>query len=161
APALSAAIARVDKDQPVTRIRTMQEVAAEAMSQPRFRARIVSTFATIAMVLAAVGVFGVVAYSVSPRSRELGLRIALRAPAADVLRLVPGGALAMTATGVCIGLAAAAMLTRFLATLLYHVEPLDPIAFLTAASVLVASTLAACALPAWRAVRVDPARALR
>ena len=160
-PAVKAAIARVDKDQPVTRIRTMEEVAAEATSQPRFRAELVGLFAVLALVLAAVGIFGVLAFSVGQRAREFGIRVALGAQSRDVLRLVLGGALKMTGAGVAIGLAAAAVLTRLLGTLLFNVQPTDPITFAGTAAVLATAALIACALPAWRATRVDPAVTLR
>ena len=95
------------------------------------------------------------------RAREFGIRVALGARSHDVLRLVLGGALKMTGAGVAIGLVAAGMLTRLLGTLLFAVQPLDPVNFVGTAAVLVVSALAACALPAWRAVRVDPAITLR
>ena len=159
--AVKAAIARVDKDQPLTRIRTMEEVAAEATSQPRFRAELVGVFALLALVLAAVGIFGVLAFSVGQRAREFGIRLALGARSHDVLRLVLGGALKMTGAGVAIGLVAAAVLTRLLGTLLFAVQPTDPITFAGTAAVLATAALLACALPAWRATRVDPAVTLR
>ena len=154
-------MARVDKDQPLTRVRTLEEVASEATSQPRFRAELVGAFAVLALLLAAVGIFGVLAYSVGQRVREFGIRVALGARSHDVLRLVLGGALKMTAAGVAIGLAAAALLTRLLGTLLFAVQPIDPITFTATAALLVVSALLACAWPAWRAARVDPAVTLR
>ena len=160
-PAVKAAIARVDKDQPLTRVRTMEEVAAEAVAQPRFRAELVGAFAAFALALAAVGIFGVLAYSVGQRGREFGIRLALGARTNDVLRLVLGGVLKMTAAGVAIGLVSAAMLTRLLGTLLFAVQPLDPVTFAGTAALLATTALFACALPAWRATRVDPAGALR
>ncbi|PYR42815.1 MAG: hypothetical protein DMF95_27475 [Acidobacteria bacterium] len=160
-PAVKAAIARVDKDQPLTRVRTMEEVAAESTSQPRFRAELVGVFAVLALMLAAVGIFGVLAFSVGQRAREFGIRVALGARTRDVVRLVLGGALEMTAAGVAIGLAAAAGLTRFLGTLLFAVKPTDPVTFVVTAGVLATAALVACALPAWRATRVDPAVTLR
>jgi len=160
-PAVKAAMARVDKDQPLTRVRTMEEVAAEATSQPRFRAELVGAFAVLALLLAAVGIFGVLAYSVGQRAREFGIRVALGARSHDVLRLVLGGALKMTGAGVAIGLLAAALMTRLLDTLLFGVQPTDPATFVGTAAVLAVSALLACALPAWRATRVDPAITLR
>jgi predicted permease len=159
--AVKAAVARVDKDQPLTRVRTMAEVAAEATSQPRFRAELVGVFALLALALAAVGIFGVLAFSVGQRAREFGIRLALGARAHDVLRLVLGGALKMTGAGVAIGLVAAAALTRLLGSLLFAVQPTDPVTFAGTAGVLGAAALLACALPAWRATRVDPAVTLR
>jgi putative ABC transport system permease protein len=160
-PSVKAAVARVDRDQPLTRVRTMEEVAAEATSQPRFRAELVGMFAALALVLATVGIFGVLAFSVAQRAREFGIRVALGARTADVLRLVLGGALKMTGAGVAIGLLAAALLTRFLGTLLFAVTPTDPATFGGTAVVLAVAALLACALPAWRAARVDPAVTLR
>jgi putative ABC transport system permease protein len=142
-------------------VRTMKEVAAEATSQPRFRAELVGVFALLALILAAVGIFGVLAFMVRRRAREFGIRTALGAQTADVLRLVLASTLKMTLAGVVIGLAAAAALTRFLATLLFAVTPLDPAAFLAAAAILISAALAAAAAPAWRAARVEPAVMLR
>jgi putative ABC transport system permease protein len=161
APAVKAAIARVDKEQAVTRVRTMEEVAAQSMAQPRFRAQLVGTFGALALVLAAVGIFGVLAFSVSQRTREFGIRMALGARSADVLRMVASSGLRIALTGIAIGLAGAAALTRSLAALLYGVKAADPVTFLAAPLVLAVVALAACAAPAWRASRVDPAEALR
>ena len=125
ARAVKAAIARVDKDQAVTRVRTMDEVAAEATSQPRFRAELVGVFAVLALVLAAVGIFGVLAFSVGQRAREFGIRVALGARSHDVLRLVLGGGLRMTATGVGAGLAVRGGTEPLSRALLFGVTPLD------------------------------------
>jgi putative ABC transport system permease protein len=160
-PAVKAAIERVDKDQPVTQVRTMEEVAAEATSRPRFRAGLVAMFAGLALALAAIGVFGVLAFSVRQRAREFGVRMALGARTIDIVTLVVGDAAKMTLAGVATGLAAAAGLTRFLGALLFGVEPLDATTFVVTAVVLTASALVACAAPALRAARVEPAVALR
>jgi putative ABC transport system permease protein len=156
-----AAIARVDKDQPINRVRTMEEVAADATARPRFRAQLVGAFAALALILSAVGLFGVVAFSVNQRTREFGIRVALGARSSDVLRLVLREAATMTALGVAAGLAVAVPLSRSLASLLFGVRPLDPATFLGAAGVLALTALAACAAPALRATRVDPVVALR
>ena len=110
-PAVRAAVARVDKERPVTRVRTIDVVAAEATSRPRFRAVLVGLFAALALGLAMVGVFGVLAYSVQQRVREFGVRIAMGARASDVMRLVLGSAAKLTLIGLAIGLIAAAVLT--------------------------------------------------
>jgi predicted permease len=156
-----AAIAGIDKDQPVTRVRTMDEVAAEATERPRFRAALVSTFAAMALVLAAVGIFGVLTFSVRERRREFGVRMALGATSGDILRLVLGAGVRIAGTGAVIGIAAAAFLTRTLASLLFGVTPLDPVTFAAAPALLVITALVACVAPAVRAVRVDPAVTLR
>jgi len=161
APSVRAAIGRADKDLAVTRIRTMDEVAAQSIAQPRFRAQLLGTFAAVALILASVGVFGVLAFSVSQRTREFGIRMALGARSEDVLRLVVGSGLRITVAGLAIGLVAAAALTRLLRSLLYGVKPLDPIAFAAAVALLIAVALVACAAPAIRAARVDPVVALR
>ena len=161
AAAARAAIASVDKDQPVTRVRAMDEVAAEATSRPRFRATLVGTFALLALSLAAVGVFGVLTFSVRERAREFGVRVALGATRRDILGLVVGTGLNIAGAGALLGLAGAALLTRTLTSLLFGVTPLDPITFVGAPIVLVATALFASVLPALRAVAVDPAATLR
>jgi len=161
ASAVRAAVQKVDKDVPLTRMRTMQQVVAESVAEPRFRAVLLGGFAMIAVALAAVGVFGVLAFSVSQRTREFGIRMALGAKSGDVLWMVTSGALRMTGIGVVIGSIAAALLTRSLASFLFGVKPLDPVTFLVTPAVLAAVGLLASAIPAWRAARVDPAIALR
>jgi putative ABC transport system permease protein len=161
APAVRAAIAGVDKDRPVSRVRTIDTVAFQANARPRFRAVLVGTFATLALVLAMVGVFGVLAYSVQQRTREFGVRMAMGARVRDVLRLVLTGAARLTVIGIVIGLAAAAALSRFLATLVFPVAPLDPVTFTVVPLFLLVTAAIAVAAPAWRAARVDPVVAFR
>jgi putative ABC transport system permease protein len=156
-----AAVARVDKERPVTRVRTIDAIAFEATSRPRFRAVLVGTFAGLALVLAMVGVFGVLAYSVQQRVREFGVRIALGAGRRDVLRLVFGTATRLTVAGLTIGLLSAALLSRLLATLIHPVRPLDPLTFALVAAVSLLTAAAATLAPAWRATRVDPAVTFR
>ena len=160
-PAVKEAIARVDKDQPLSRVRTMEEVAAEATSQPRFRAELVSLFAVLALILATVGLGGVLAFSIGQRTRELAIRGALGARTTDVLRLVLAEAVKMTAPGIAIALAAAAALTRFMETLLFAIKPIDPVTLIVTAGALALAALVAAAAPAWGAMRVDPAVSLR
>jgi putative ABC transport system permease protein len=157
---VQAAIAGVDKQEAVTRIRTMDQVIADTVSAPRFRAGLTGAFAALALALAAVGIFGVLAFSVSRRTREFGIRMALGAQSSAVLRMVLREALGITAVGIAVGLIAASALTRSLASLLFGVAPLDVLNFAGAAALLAAVALAACAIPAWRAARVDPAVAL-
>jgi len=154
--AVRAAVARVDKDRPLTLVRTIDVVASEAMSRQRFRAVLVGTFAALALGLAMVGVFGVLAYSVQQRVREFGVRIAMGATAGDVLRLVFRNAARLTLIGLVIGLAAAAGLSRWLGTLVYPVAPLDPVTFAMVPLVLSVTAAIAVAAPAIKAMRVDP-----
>jgi putative ABC transport system permease protein len=156
-----AAVARIDSDQPVTRVRTMDEIAAQSVLRPRFRAGLVGTFALLGLALAAVGIFGVLTFSVRERTREFGLRMALGARPSDILRLVLGGGAQIAGAGVAIGSVTAAALSRSLASLLYGVTPLDPVTFLAAPAILAVTAIAACVAPALHAVRADPAVTLR
>jgi len=155
------ALARVDRDQPATLIRTLSAIGKQATARPRFRAVLIGTFAVLALVLAMVGVFGVLAYSVQQRTREFGVRIALGASAANVLGLVLGNAARVIGTGVVIGLALALVFAQSVSSFLFGVQPLDPLTFASVGAVLVLSAMAACAVPALRAVRVDPVEAFR
>jgi putative ABC transport system permease protein len=155
-PAIRAAVARIDPDVPLTRVRTLDEVGGQATERWRFRAVLVGGFALLALALAMVGVFGVLAYSVQQRTREFGVRMALGASVADVMRLVFTSAARTTAIGTAVGLAGAALVSRSIATLLFDVKPLDPITFAAAAAVLVVTAAIATAAPALRAARVDP-----
>ena len=146
---------------PGPRVRTIDVVAAEATARPRFRAVLVGTFAALAMILAMVGVFGVLAYSVQQRMREFGVRIAMGAGALDVLRLVFGSAARVTAIGLATGLIAAGVLSRWVATLVYPIAPLDPVTFAAVPLVLVVTAAIAVAAPAVRAMRVNPVVAFR
>jgi putative ABC transport system permease protein len=159
-PAVRAALARIEPDRPV-RFRTLTTIHMEATSRPRFRAVLVGAFAVLALVLAVVGVFGVLAYSVQQRTREFGVRIALGASAASVLRLVISSAGVVIGSGVAIGLAVAAIVSRSISTFLFGVQPLDPITFVLVPFVLSATAAIAVAAPAWRAARVDPVVAFR
>jgi ABC-type antimicrobial peptide transport system permease subunit len=118
-------------------------------------------FGGLALLLAAIGLYGVMSYAVSQRTRELGLRMALGAGTSDLLRLVMSQGFALTAAGVVLGGAGALGLTRLMGELLYKVSPRDPLAFGSAFAVMIVASLAACLLPAWRATRTDPVRALR
>ena len=156
-----AALARVDRDQPATLIRTLSAIGKQATARPRFRAVLIGTFAFLALVLAMVGVFGVLAYSVQQRTREFGVRIALGASASNVLGLVLGNAARVIGTGVVIGLALALAFAQSVASFLFGVEPRDPVTFASVGVVLVLTAIVACAVPALRAMQVDPAAAFR
>jgi putative ABC transport system permease protein len=161
APALRAAIARVDRGIALTQVRTMDEIASESVARPRFRARLLAGFAAVALLLAAVGIFGVLAFSVSQRPREFGIRMAVGAQSRDVLGMVLVRGLKIAAGGIALGLAGAALTARTAATLLFGVQPLDGGAYGFAAILLAAVALAAGLVPALRASQVDPAITLR
>jgi putative ABC transport system permease protein len=158
-----AAIARVDTAQLVSVVnaRTLDDVASSASGRYRFRAVLVMTFAALALLLAMVGVFGVLGYSVQQRWREFGIRRALGATTRDVMTLVASEATRLVLTGTAIGLALASASGRAISTFLFGVEPLDPATFAAVAVVLTVTAGVSAAAPAWRAARVDPAVALR
>jgi putative ABC transport system permease protein len=160
---LRAAIGRVDKEQLVSvrDILTLDDVAWDVTSRQRFRAVMVATFASLALVLAMVGIFGILAYSVQQRARDLALRRALGATTSDVLRLVAASAVRVIAAGAAIGLVLAVALARLVTTMLFGVTPLDPLTFALVLLVLALTGLVAVAGPAWRAAHIDPAVALR
>jgi len=155
------AIARADPTQAVSLVRTMEDVSALSTARPRFRAQLVAAFAMLATVLAAAGIFSVLMFMVQQRAREFSVRLAVGASARDLLRLVLGGGLKLTAIGVTIGIAASAVLVRSLTTLLFGVAPFDPLSFVVPPLALTVVALLACLAPALRALRVEPAAALR
>ncbi len=159
--AVKQAVWAVDKDQPVYQIRTMEEVIAESRTAPRLTLSLLAAFTGVAVVLAAIGIYGVVAYSVSQRTQEIGMRMAMGARPGDVLGMVLRQAAAPALVGILAGLGAAVALTRFLSTLLYEVSATDPLVFAGVSALLVAVALAASYLPAQRAAKVDPMVALR
>ena len=152
----------VDGSLPLGNVRTLEEVVARSISQPRFYMTLLAVFAAVALVLAAIGIFGVLSYAVAQRTREIGIRMALGAHAASVLGLVVREALVMASAGVAIGIAAAFLLTEWLvARLLFNTSPHDPVTFVVVAAVLTLVSMAAAYVPARRATRVDPIVALR
>ena len=154
-------IAAIDAEQPIFDSSAMVDVVARSVFLPRISMVLLATFAALALVLAVVGIFGVVSYSVAERTREIGVRMALGANAGDTLRLVLGRSMALVAAGTVVGLIAAVALTRAITGLLYEVSPLDPIVFVGVSIVLAAAGLLASVIPARRATRVDPLVALR
>ena len=155
-PAVRAAVARVDRRVPLTQVRTLDDQLRLVTARPRFRAVMVTTFAGLALALAMVGVFGVLAYSVQQRRREFGVRIALGANAATVVGLVLGAAGRLIGTGALVGLILAAMLAQSISAFLFEVRPLDPLTFGLVTGVLGITAAIACAVPALRATQVDP-----
>jgi putative ABC transport system permease protein len=152
---------QVDAQQPVHLVKTMEEVAADAVAGPRFQTLLFAIFASFALLLCLVGVYGVVSYDVSCQTHEIGIRMALGAQRREVLRLVLGYSLVLALTGIAVGVGVALALTRFLENQLYGIEPNDPTTFAAVALILVVTTLAASYVPARRAARVDPMAALR
>ncbi len=161
AGALRAQVASLDKDQPLASVRSLQEVLDGSVAQPKFRAVLLGVFASLALLLAAAGLYGVMAYVVVQRTHEIGVRMALGAQPKDVLGLVLRKGLALTLAGVCIGLAAGAGLTQFLRALLFEVQTTDAATFALVALLMLLIGLLACWIPARRAARVDPMVALR
>ncbi|HTH48359.1 MAG TPA: FtsX-like permease family protein, partial [Candidatus Limnocylindria bacterium] len=160
-PAVRKAVLAVDKDQPVSDVQTMDQVLSESLAQRRFTMLLLGVFGATALLLSAVGIYGVMAYSVTRRIGEIGIRMALGAQRNDILGLVfrQGGRL--IGLGVAFGLLGGLTLTRFLGSMLFGVSAHDPATFAVIAVLLAAVALLACWLPARRATRVDPMVALR
>jgi putative ABC transport system permease protein len=151
----------IDKDQPVENFRTMEEVVSRSVAQPRFLTIILSVFATLALALAAVGIYGVVAFSVTQRTHEMGIRMALGAQPSDIMRLVLRDGLSLALIGLAAGLLGSFAVTRVISGMLYQVSATDPITFILISLLLTGVALAASFIPARRAMRVDPMVALR
>ena len=159
--ALRSEVLAIDKNQPIFNVKTLDQRVIETIAASRSLMFLFSGFALLAMVLAVVGVYGIISYSVSQRTREIGIRMALGARAADVLRMVLRNGMTLVLAGIVIGVGGALALTRFLATLLFGVTPTDTLTFVVVSAVLIAVALIACLLPARRATKVDPLEALR
>jgi putative ABC transport system permease protein len=159
--AVRAQLKELDPDLPLTEVRPMTEVVARSVWQPRLYTALFGVFAAVALILAAVGIYGVMSYAVTQRTREIGLRMALGAQKQDVLKLVVGHGVVITAIGIGAGLGAAVGLTRLMSSLLFGVTATDPITFAAVSVVLAGVALGACFVPAVRAAKVDPMVALR
>ena len=154
-------LGQIDPGVPLTRVKMFEDYIARSLARPRFNALLLSIFAGVALLLTAIGIYGVMAYSVAQRRQEIGIRMALGAQKGDVLRLVVGGGMRLTALGVLIGVSGAFALTRLLGNLLYGVGSFDPITFGGVAILLGAIALLACWIPAQRAAGLNPLVALR
>ena len=161
ANSVTASIHAIDPDLPVGRIRTMQEIVNQSTGLERIAAQLVAIFAAVALALAVIGTYGVVAYSVAQRTQEFGIRLALGASRADVLKMVLRQGLILTAAGVALGLIATVSVTRLMSSVLFEVRPADPLILGLAALILGAVAMLASYLPARRATKVDPMLALR
>ena len=160
-PSVRAAIRDLDPDLAVAKVRTLDTLVAGSVAQPRFRAVLLGGFAALALLLSAVGIYGVLAAAVTQRTREIGVRMALGAKRRDVLAMIVGQGMSLVGFGMGAGLIGSLALTRVLSGLLYPVSATDPFAFAGAAILLGSVALLACGLPAYQASRVEPMAALR
>ena len=160
-PALRSVVQSIDADLPLTDAGTMDESIHKFSTTPRFRSILLSVFAGLGLLLALIGIYGVIAISVTQQTREIGIRMALGAQPGDVMRMMLRRGLLWVAAGAAAGLIGALGATRLLGSLLFEVKATDPISFAIATGLLVAAALAACYVPARRAMRVDPMVALR
>lgn len=158
---LRSAVWSIDRELPVTRVRTMEQVVSESTGPRRFNTMLVTVFAAAALLLAGVGLYGVIAYGVAQRTRELGVRMALGARDPDIFGMVTRWRTLLTATGLCIGVVLALVAARLLSGFLYGIGPADPFTFAAVAALLMAVAAVASFVPALRAVRVNPLVALR
>ena len=161
APAVERTVRTLDPDQPVSDVRTMTQWVAKTLAQARFNSLLLGTFAALALLLAAIGIYGVMSYAVNQRTPEIGIRLAMGAEARDILMMIVGNALRLTAIGLAIGVALALALSRTMASLLYETAGTDPITFASVLATLASVALVASYLPARRAARIPPVEALR
>jgi len=154
-------VAEVDKSVPVSNVQTMEHIVSESITQPRFNLFLLGLFGTVAMLLSAAGIYGVTAYTVTQRTHELGIRLALGAQVGDLLKMILGQGMAVIGVGLVLGLASAFALMRLLRSLLFGVGENDPLTFVAITLVLLLVALLACYIPARRATKVDPLAALR
>ena len=160
-PAIANAVHEIDREQPVNDIVAMDLVMADSIARQRFNMLLLGTFAGLALLLAAIGLYSVLAYSVRRRVREIGVRMALGAQRVDVIRMILGQGVKLALIGVVIGVVAAFVLTRLMASQLFQVSATDPLTFIGVAAILMLVAIAACYIPALRAAKVDPMVALR
>jgi putative ABC transport system permease protein len=154
-------VASVKPDLPIAKIRSMEDILSGSVRQPRFTTELLAAFSALALLLAGIGIYGVISYFVAQRTQELGVRMALGAQPRDILRLVVGQGLRLALAGLVIGIVAALLVTRLMNTMLFNVQPADPLALVGGAILLISVAVLANLLPARRALRVDPIAALR
>src|SRR6185436_10298896 len=160
-PSLRAAVLAIDKNMAIYNIKTMEKVVSDSIAQPRFNMVLLAIFAGLALILASVGIYGVMSYSVTQRTQELGVRMALGAQRRDIFSLVLKQGIILALIGVAIGLAGAIGLSKALASVLYGISATDPVTFILVAVIMVAVALVACFFPARKATKVDPLTAMR
>jgi predicted permease len=161
APQIRRAVAAADPALPIVQLRTMEDVFGDSVTRQRFLSLLLGIFASVALVLAAIGTYGILSYMVTERQREIGIRMALGAGSAQVVRLVLGQGLGMAIIGIGLGVVGALGLSRLTTSLLYGVSPADPVTFSAVAAVIALVAMAACVVPTRRATRVDPLAAIR
>jgi putative ABC transport system permease protein len=161
ASSVERAIHEIDKDLPVYSISTMDQILGDSLARRRLTLVLLAAFAGLALLLAAIGIYGVISYAVRQRNHELGIRIALGAQAHDVLRMILAEGLSLAMFGIALGLGAAVALTRLMRSLLFEVQPVDILTYVAISGLLLCAALLACWIPARRATRVDPMFALR
>ena len=161
APEVRRIVAEVDKSAPVSEVKTMEHIVSEAVTQPRFNLFLLGLFGAIALLLSAAGIYGVTAYSVTQRTHEFGIRMALGAQVGDVLKMILGQGMLLIVAGIVVGLLASFALTRLMKSLLFGVSVTDPLTFVATTLLLTLVALLACYIPARRATKVDPLVALR
>jgi putative ABC transport system permease protein len=160
-PAIERIVRSVDADAPITHIETVDQIIVESSAQPRFQTVLLGSFGVLGLLLAMIGIYGVISYSVVQRTHEIGVRMALGAGRGDVSRMILGEGLLLASIGIAVGVAGALALTRLLRSMLFEIKPTDPATFVGVAILLTLVALAACYIPARRAMRVDPMVALR
>ena len=159
--ALRRAVQELDKDQPIYNVRTLEGLIDNSVSRPQFNLFLLGAFATLALLMSSLGLYGVMSYAVMQRTREIGIRMALGAPARDVLRMVVKQGMTLALIGVALGLAGALALTRVMRNLLFNVSATDPATFASIALLLISVATIASYIPARRATKIDPLQALR
>jgi putative ABC transport system permease protein len=159
--AITAAVHSVDKNQALADLRSLDEIKSGTVASDRLQTMLLATFATLALLLSAVGIYGVISHSVTQRTQELGIRAALGASQWGLLGLVIRHGMVLTFTGLAVGIAGSLALTRLLSTLLFGISPRDPVTLISVAAILAVAAFAACYIPARRAAGIDPTVALR
>jgi len=160
-PAVRQRLAQIDSDQPITEVQTLEQILAQSRAQSKFTVALFGIFSVLALVLAIVGIYGVISYAVAQRTQELGIRVALGATQTDILKLVVGRGLMLAGVGIAIGLIAPFTLTPLITSLLYKVSPADPLTVAGSAILFLVAALLATYIPARRAMKVDPMVALK